>query len=473
MNRYLGLDIAVTADCRACLTDETGQVLSESRFRIAREDLERLHQVATKGLASADRLVVVMEPTAGSWIAPAAFFQAMGAVVHLVKPEQSADLRSYYAKHVKNDRIDAKLLARIPILHPEGMHALSLPRGQQGTLRRVVGRRSRLAAEVAVHRQRVRSILHWVMPGMNEVLGEELGKAAIVILGRYGNPKALVRLGEKRIAAVLIKESRGQWRETKARQIVEVARQALKLWEGIDGCDFAETAEDLAAEMRIIKALESEVRELDTRASGLLAAIDPEDLYRSMPAFGDRTATTVAGRLGDPKRFTNSAAVRCYIGIIPGTDQSGAREGRAKLTKAGDRILRTSIFLAAEHARKEDPQLAQIYYRQMVDKGSHHTKAVCAVATSLASRLAAVLREGRPYEIRDTEGNVVDAAAAHKIIADRFTVPSHLRFGRRQTTQAKKQKGRHPDGVRSKALKPSPPEEVTPIPNGKPVLQMT
>lgn len=472
MRRHLGLDLAITAESRACLTDETGRLILERRFHIHRGDLEDLYAAVTEGMEPDDQLVVVMEPTGSSWIAPAAFFKSKGARVHLVKPEQSADLRDYYAKHVKNDRMDAALLARIPLLHPEGMHEVNLPSGDRATLRRTVARRSRLVEEVSLHRRRIRSLLQWAMPGMSEVLGESLGKAGIILLGRYGNPETLVRLGTKRIAAVLIKGSRGHWREEKAEQILAVARASILLWEGLDGCDFEEVAEDLAAEARMLNALQAEVLELDSRASGLLNSIDPQGLHLSMPGFAERTATTVAGRLGDASRFTSAGGIRSYIGIIPGTDQSGETESRQKLTKAGDRILRTSMFLAAEAARKEDPQLAQIYYRQMVDKGNHHTKAICAVATSLATRLAAVLREGRPYVIRDLDNTPVDTLTAKKIIAERYTIPANIRNLRRQVTHSKKQKGRHLDGVRSKAVKPSPPEEVTPVDNRKPVAQM-
>ncbi|GAB3414164.1 hypothetical protein GCM10027569_34340 [Flindersiella endophytica] len=40
----------------------------------------------------------------------------------MVPPEQSADLRAYYAKHTKSDRLDSRILARLPLLHPEGLH---------------------------------------------------------------------------------------------------------------------------------------------------------------------------------------------------------------------------------------------------------------------------------------------------------------------------------------------------------------
>jgi hypothetical protein len=42
--------------------------------------------------------------------------------VVLVPPERSADLRAYYAKHTKSDRLDSVLLARLPLLHPDGLH---------------------------------------------------------------------------------------------------------------------------------------------------------------------------------------------------------------------------------------------------------------------------------------------------------------------------------------------------------------
>jgi hypothetical protein len=33
-----------------------------------------------------------------------------------------ADLRAHHAKHTKTDRIDSRVLARLPMFHPEGLH---------------------------------------------------------------------------------------------------------------------------------------------------------------------------------------------------------------------------------------------------------------------------------------------------------------------------------------------------------------
>ena len=463
MRRLLGIDLAITAEHRACLCDETGAVLGERSFRMHRGDLEALHGFAVEGMAPGDELIVVMESTANSWVAPAGLLKTRGATVHLVHPEQSADLRRYYAKHVKNDRIDAKLLARMPLLHPEGLAPAALPQGARGTLRRIVARRARLSLECSRHRQRVRSMLHLAMPEMPEALGGELGKGALAVLGRYGDPNRLVRLGPARLTQVLIKATRGQWREARAQRILAAARAAIELWQGIPGCEFTEIAEDLAAEVRIIRVLETELRELDVRAAGLLDEIDPTGLVSSIPGFAERTATTVAGRLGDHTRFGSGAKIRAYAGVVPATDQSGETEARTRLTKHGDRVMRTALFMAAEAARHLDPQLAQIYHRQMVDKGAHHTKAVCAVATALATRLAAVLRDGRPYEVRDVDGTPVDRQQARRIISEQFTVTAENRQGRHRMRPAQRMKGRPVGGVRSGTSQPPPPADEAPI----------
>jgi len=84
-------------------------------------------------------------------------------------------------------------------------------------------------------------------------------------------------------------------------------------------------------------------------------------------------------------------------------------------------------YLDAETARQWDPQIAAIYYDQMVEHGKHHNQAICACATHLLDRVWTVLKEDRPYELRDVDGTPVTVEQARAIIAERYTVPKHLR----------------------------------------------
>ncbi|HEY5844274.1 MAG TPA: transposase [Mycobacterium sp.] len=116
----LGVDVACRAAHQASLADEQGRFLFVGhRFRTDPDELDTLWARLPK---DAERIEVVMEPTRNAWVALAAWFRRHGATVVMVPPEQSADLRDYYNKHTKTDRLDSKVLARLPLLHPDGLH---------------------------------------------------------------------------------------------------------------------------------------------------------------------------------------------------------------------------------------------------------------------------------------------------------------------------------------------------------------
>ena len=74
------------------------------------------------------------------------------------------------------------------------------------------------------------------------------------------------------------------------------------------------------------------------------------------------------------------------------------------MSKAGNSLLRTTLIRAADWARKQDPQLARIYYVQMTERGKTHLAANCVVAAHLAERAWLVMRRGTPYVLRDIDG---------------------------------------------------------------------
>ena len=90
-----------------------------------------------------------------------------------------------------------------------------------------------------------------------------------------------------------------------------------------------------------------------------------------------------------------------------------------------------TFFRAAGTARRQDPQLARIYHRQMTERGATYLKACCIVAGHLAERAWAVLNRGTPYVICDNNGNPVTPDQAKQIIADKWTVTEATRKRRR------------------------------------------
>ena len=101
------------------------------------------------------------------------------------------------------------------------------------------------------------------------------------------------------------------------------------------------------------------------------------------------------------------------------------------MSKAGSSLLRPTLVRAADTARKQDPQLARIYYVQMVERGKNHLGALCVVAAALADRAWIVMNRQSPYIVCDIDGTEVTAEEATTIIAEQWTVTEDVRARRR------------------------------------------
>ena len=427
MKVTLGIDVACQAAHQASCADEAGRfVWSGLRFRTSPDELTRLWERLPAG---ADEVEVVLEPTRNAWVPLAAWFRAHGARVLPVPPEQAADLRRYYNKHTKSDRLDSRVLARLPLLHADcGLHPFA-DAGPADPLRRAVRRRAQLVGRRVATCQRIDALLELLGPDWGQVLGgTDYGKTALDVLHRgLADPNALRRFGRSRLTALLVKTSRGHWREDKADALLAAAATTLRLWADTGELDFAELAKDLSGEARIATLLTAEIEALDARIDVLYQAADPNGIIVSGPGLGVVLAAAILGGFGDLTRFANLAGVRAFTGLVPHLNQSGTSHHRGTITRAGDPALRAALFLAADQARKVDPQLAARYQRLVVTERKHHTAAVCTLAAVLATRLAACWRAGKPYVLRDTDGTELTAAEGRQICADHYQVSADQR----------------------------------------------
>jgi transposase len=437
VNLVLGIDLACRAAHQGSLARADGTfVWSGRRFFTTPKDLRRIWSAIP--LTEDSTLTVVMEPTRNAWAPVAAWFRRRGARIVMVPTTQSADLRAYYSKHTKNDQLDSKLLARLPLLHPEGLREQT-GNGPADSLRRAVKVRSSLVKRRTAVFARLDALLEMLGPAWYDALGSRYGTATLALLTRYADPNALLRLGSARLAKFLARYSRGQWGQAKATELLAAARESLELWEG-EGIDFDELAADIAVEAEQAQVLTGQVDELDERIATLYEQVDPKGIVASAPGVGPVLSAAIAGRIGDPHRFTSLAAIRAYSGLVPKTSQSGLSNNQHGLTKAGDSLLRESLFNAADSARKVDPRLAARYAR-LIDSGKHHNSALCHVATELLTRIASSWRSDTLYQITELDGTPLTADEGRRIVSTRHR-PTTKTTNAPATRQSKKLKGR-------------------------------
>lgn len=133
-----------------------------------------------------------------------------------------------------------------------------------------------------------------------------------------------------------------------------------------------------------------EVIEEQLRASNrLLESRATEDIVCSrlmtVPGVGPITALTFAASVEDPRRFTRSEDVGAYAGLVPRRSQSGERDVRGNISKAGDPMLRRTLYEAANImlCRVQRPFALQ-QWGQKIAESKGNKRARIAVARKLA-----------------------------------------------------------------------------------------
>lgn len=133
-----------------------------------------------------------------------------------------------------------------------------------------------------------------------------------------------------------------------------------------------------------------EVIEEQLRASNrLLESRATEDAVcsrlMSVPGVGPITALTFTASVEDPHRFARSEDVGAYAGLVPRRSQSGERDVRGNISKAGDPMLRRSLYEAANImlCRVQRPFALQ-QWGQRIAESKGNKRARIAVARKLA-----------------------------------------------------------------------------------------
>ncbi|WP_296811769.1 IS110 family transposase [Thiocapsa sp.] len=423
--------------------DGEGTTLAKRKAWPTLESLGEIEAAALDGCPPGTRLEVVMEPTGPAWMPIAVFFTTRGHVVHRVSSAKAHDLRRFLSRHTKTNGIDADTLARLPLFDPAGLQPLVLPTAERAALDRRVRVTDRLTEQGAVHKRRIKDLTRQLMP-MTPLTGD-LGVADLAVLERYADPNALVRAGEKRLTTLIAKSSNGQQGTDRARQWIDAAGASIELYAGHPAVAFADLAAEIATEVRLLRAVQTELTAHAAERESCYRWVDPAQLARSLPGVADVSGPALVAAMGDPTRFARGKQFRSFTGLVPKASETGDTDRKGQpMSKAGSSLLRTTLVRAADNARRTDPQLARIYYIQMVERGKDHLGAVCVVAANLAERFWAVMHRGMPYVICDTDGRPVDPDEAKAIIAAHWTVPADVRARRRS-----KKAGKAPQTVRT------------------------
>jgi transposase len=113
---------------------------------------------------------------------------------------------------------------------------------------------------------------------------------------------------------------------------------------------------------------------------------------RTIPAVGPRLSETVVAIIDDPHRFKNGRQVGSYIGMVPRRYQSGQVDITGRISKCGNKLLRT-LLIEVSWLGLREPWMREIYDKVRRGDKKRSKVAIVAVARQLLVRCWAILRD--------------------------------------------------------------------------------
>ena len=168
--------------------------------------------------------------------------------------------------------------------------------------------------------------------------------------------------------------------------------------------------------LREVESLNERIKEYDRRIEKIVQQEHPETkLLEQVKGVGNLIALTYVLTIEEPHRFRKSRDVGCFVGLQPGRRNSGESEPQMHISKAGDEYLRTLLVQGAHYILGpfgEDSDLRR-WGLKLAERGGKNAKkrAVVAVARKLAVLLHRLWVSGEVYEPLRNSRKVMSAVA--------------------------------------------------------------
>jgi transposase len=184
------------------------------------------------------------------------------------------------------------------------------------------------------------------------------GLAELVRVGWYREVKVKSEESQ-RIRAILVARSRlVSMRRDIENQVRSLIKECGLLFPRAIGLQFRNLVRELLGEghqlLGVIEPLLSihenvckQQGKFDDEVRRLAKSDETTRRLTTVPGVGVVTALTFRHTIDDPSRFRSASSVGAYLGLTPRRNQSGQTDTNGKISRWGDRLLRSYLFEAA------------------------------------------------------------------------------------------------------------------------------
>jgi transposase len=290
----------------------------------------------------------------------------------------------------KSDAGDAAVIAEYLRLRSHRLAPAVPYCDQTRALRTVVRTRDDLVEMRVAATNQLSALLeaHW--PGATAIFADVESPISLEFLTRYPTPAAARHLGEKRMAAFLVKH--GYCGRKPAVQLLDRLRQAPP---GSTGEALTEALRDaVLALVAVLRAVNGALKDLDRSVAAHLGEHPDGTIFTSLPRSGQINAAQMLAEWGDCRQAY--AGPDSVAALTPITRQSGKHRG-VEFRWACNKRFRRAVTTFADNSRHASPWAAQVY-AQARASGKDHPHATRILARAWIRVIWPCWVNGVPYD---------------------------------------------------------------------------
>jgi len=160
--------------------------------------------------------------------------------------------------------------------------------------------------------------------------------------------------------------------------------------------------------MEVLQAVQKQVQELDKLLEEYAEGDKTCSHLMTIPGIGVVTAVAFTAAVDDPTRFKDSRSVGAYFGLTSRRYQSGEMDHNGRISKCGDRLVRTYLYEAAGSLLTRTKSWSALKsWGLRIAKRSGMYKARIAVARKLAVIMHQMWITGEAFRWSEPEAAVV------------------------------------------------------------------
>jgi len=390
---YIGIDVAKSHHDAAGM-DAAGQVVLPP-FRFA-NSCQGVAQLVARLQQLNAPVRIALEATGHYWLPLYEALTAQGYPVTVFNPLQVKAYRQTGLRKTKTDATDSLWIA--DLLRIGRGRPMVIPAPPIRQMREWARFRFTLLQRQADLRRRALTILDRVFPEYRTLFRRPFSPSSCALLRRAVSAEAFAAWPVADLTRTLRRASRGHFGREQAERLHQLAQTSL----GIRSLG-AVAHQEMQLLLDQLALLADQIAHVDAELARLLAATPAGQHLTTIPGVSTTLAATILGEIGDIRRFAQLKQLVAYAGLDPSVHRSGQFQAtRSCLSKRGSPHLRRALWLAAAIARLHDPQLRAFYQRKR-DQHKPHNVIMAAVCHRLLARIYVILKEQRPYQIREPD----------------------------------------------------------------------